>query len=137
MGLPRALSAARTRFERWRTSRVSRTIPEEFWSAAAELAEEHGVHQTSRALRLNDDSLKKRVDAGGASVTKLGVAEEAPRAPVFVDVVPDVVPDFGIDGASGGVAELQDGRGARMRIEWRGPAPDFAAAASALFGSRS
>ena len=45
MGLPRALSAARTRFERWRTSRVSRTIPEEFWSAAAELAEQHGVHQ--------------------------------------------------------------------------------------------
>jgi hypothetical protein len=41
------------RFERWRSAQTGRPpIPERLWAAAAELAREHGVFATAKALHL-------------------------------------------------------------------------------------
>jgi hypothetical protein len=49
------------RFDLWRKTRKRCSpIPETLWSSAVELAREHGLHRTARALRLNYYSLKKR-----------------------------------------------------------------------------
>lgn len=98
-GLPTALSTAQIRIEEWRTNRDSRRIPEELWSTAVELASEHGVHRTSRALQLNYDTLRRRVESRGAMRER--------SAPVFVDLVAG----GGGVAAAKGVAEMIDAEG--------------------------
>ena len=48
--------------ELWRSSREKQTaMPAELWTAAARLAQRHGINPVARALRLSYDSLKRRV----------------------------------------------------------------------------
>jgi len=52
------------RFERWRSAHTGRMpIPERLWRAATELAGEHGVFHTAKALRLEYGKLKQLVEA--------------------------------------------------------------------------
>ena len=52
------------KIERWRQRRRPRArIPEELWREAAELACEYGINRTAKALRLDYNSLKKRLPA--------------------------------------------------------------------------
>ena len=58
------LEKVRRRFEQWRrTHRARSRLPESLWAAAVKLGREHGINRTTRALRLDYYSLKKRVEA--------------------------------------------------------------------------
>ena len=115
-GLPAAIGRAQREFEQWRQRRRPRArIPEELWREAAELACAHGVNRTARALRLDYYSLKKRAAAA---------ARSGQRGPEFVELL------------AGGMAaprsecviEVEDPRGAKMRIRLQGgDLPDVAA----------
>lgn len=122
--LPAPLAEGQRRLDEWRESGVGRRIPEELWSASAKLASAHGLYRTSRALRLNYDTLRRRVESRG----------ERAGAPVFVDLVPGA----GALGTAGqGVAEMIDVEGSTIHIEWSGGAvPDLAAVAAAFYGTR-
>jgi len=113
------------RLERWRSSRKHRTpIPELLWRSAAELARQHGVTRVSRLLRLDYYTLKERLDTlcrdkGGGPEAK----------PSFVEL-----PSFAPASVLECVVELEDPRGARMRIQVKGgSAPDLAALSRAFW----
>ena len=96
----------RGRLESWRQKRDSRSMPEELWRSAAELAESEGVSAVARALGLNYGKLKRQMEGrrrGGAG---------RPRAhPLFVELA------SGRTAAERGcVVEMEDGQGWRMRI---------------------
>src|SRR2546425_13077308 len=64
--IPRNMRKVYRRFERWRSAHTGRLpIPERLWAAAAELAREHGIFTTAKALRLEYGKLKQRVEAEG------------------------------------------------------------------------
>ncbi len=106
----RTLPSVRRDFERWRSSRSrSRHIPDRLWDAAAVLAREHGVSKTSSTLGLDYYALKKRAAAAGRVETK--PAAEFLELPVEV-----------LTAAAECVVEIEDGAGARLRVELRGSA---------------
>ena len=60
--LPADLARGRDRLAAWRRTKAPRSrIPEALWEMAVKLAAKHGVHRTSRTLKLDYYSLKKRV----------------------------------------------------------------------------
>jgi hypothetical protein len=125
--LTEELERARRRFERWREARTGRSrIPEALWAIAVGLAREHGLNQTAGALRLNYYGLKKRVDsgAGEARVQEAGTS--------FIELVA-ARPTIGICEC---VLELENGRGAKMRIQLKGgDAPELARLASVFWST--
>lgn len=102
-----AMEDVRAGFEAWRgRRRRGERIPEALWCAAARAAQQHGVHQVSRALGVDYSHLKRRVAPVGDGGHGAGTAEG-----LFVE----------LDGgrAEPGVAcvvELAKGNGTRMRI---------------------
>ena len=60
--LPAEVGEVRCEIEQWRQNRQKRTpMPARLWSAAAALAQAHGIYRISQALRLSYESLKNRV----------------------------------------------------------------------------
>jgi len=112
------------RFERWRSAHTGRLpIPERLWRAAAELAREHGVFPTAKALHLEYGKLKDRAEALGQEkkvVRKMRSAiprhAESTAAPTFMELI---TPRSG--SAASAVVELEGPRG-RMKIELKGVA---------------
>lgn len=93
------LVEGRRRLDAWRQTRKTRAMPEDLWALAARLGARHGVSPTARALGLRYGALRARVDAA-----------RRPAPPRFVEVGP----------APPGPAcrvELEDGHGARMRVD--------------------
>ena len=123
--LPAPLARAQRRWERWRAKRRVRTrLPEGMWTEAAALAVEHGHNRTARALRLDYYGLKRRLTTAWRRAKKPGMPGSA-----FVELVPTA-------GAICAV-EIEDGSGARMRIEVKGAAaPDLAALCRAFRGAQ-
>ncbi len=145
--VPARLERLRRRFDRWRETRNGRSrIPDALWVAAVKAAGRHGLNPTARALRLDYYSLKKRVEAfprefpGRTAGTRGGsdgqpVVRPGPRlrglaskrgsrpAAAFVEwsaLVPACSPEC--------IVELEDPRGAKMRVHLKGvQAPDWAA----------
>ena len=113
------------RLRRWRSTHTGRLpIPESLWAAAAELAREHGINPTAKALHLEYGKLKQRAEAAAPAV-KRRVAKataDAPRRtrrpapPTFVELMAPSPGSF-----PGAVVELEGPRG-RMRIELNGVA---------------
>ncbi len=98
------------RFKQWRCARTRGTrIPEDLWSAAVDLAREQGVNRTARALKLDYYDLKKRLQCAASAAC-------APQAqPAFVEwLTPAAM------GSSECRVELENRRGAKMRIELKG-----------------
>lgn len=127
--LPARLKRGRERFERWRASRKSRRIPEALWKLAVGLSSEFGVYQTSRALRLNHEELKRR---GSGSLEAKGSSSRGRESSPFVPLM-----SSGMVGGEG-AAEYKGVDGTWMRVEWKGPAPDLARLSeSFFFGGRS
>ena len=123
--LPSRVEAVRRRFEHWRRTRVHRScIPDPLWSAAVKLCATHGIHRTAQTLRLNADSLKKRVVlADGKSST--GRDETA----TFVELA---LSDPSC--ASECLIELEHPRGVKLRIHIAGsPSPEVVTALSEVF----
>jgi hypothetical protein len=58
--VPDGMRGIHERFSRWRQSHTGRLpIPEPLWSAAAEVAREHGVFRTAKVLSLEYGKLKR------------------------------------------------------------------------------
>ena len=114
-------------------------IPESLWAAAGELAREHGINPTAKALHLEYGKLKQRAEAAGAGVKKArGEGPVREPAPCTAHRTADV---YGADGAAAGsvpraVVELEGPRG-RMKIEFKGVATaELVALSRALVGWR-
>ena len=105
----RTLASVRRALAGWRQARgrAWQRIPEALWQAAAEVANEHGVAKTSRELGLDYYALERRLRS-----------RRRPKvSPAFVE----------LRGPALGPApecrlELEDGRGARLRVELTGSA---------------
>ncbi len=101
-----ALAGLRRRFDEWRRLRPGRTrIPEPLWAAAVQAAREHGIWRTSRQLKLDYYSLKRRL---------AGTNRQVPAPIHFVEVTPQV-----LSPGPACVLEITDGRGRRLRVELR------------------
>ena len=121
IAVPAAIQEAQVEFENWRRERKrGARIPENLWARAVELAKQHGVWPTARELHLDHSRLKRRVGNG----------EEEVQNGAFVEVIPQ--------GAMFCVCtvEMEDGRGARMRIELKGAAADVAALSRTFWSER-
>jgi hypothetical protein len=102
--VPAVLARLERRFATWRKSRsVGERIPKWLWKAAVQVAAEHGLNQTASVLKLDYYSLKKRVDGSRAS------------SATFVELPS---PSFPMTGEC--VIEMEDCRGARMRVHLKG-----------------
>ncbi len=110
------------RLRRWRGSHARRVpLPDSLWAAAGELAREHGINRTAKALHLEYGKLKERAEAAGPakrlvrkapSVTPRRARASAP--PTFMELT---TPRPG--SVASAVVELEGARG-RMKIEFKG-----------------
>ncbi len=118
-GVPVQLERIAGRFDCWRRTREGRSrIPAELWAAAVKAAGRYGVCRTARALGLDYYSLKKRCEA-----TALHCRSEAGGKADFIELIPATPA-----GCAECLLELEDPRGARMRIHLKGgQIPDLAA----------
>jgi hypothetical protein len=62
------IDEVRARFEEWRKNRQGKSpIPDELWSAAAELARKDGINRTAGELHLDGGKLKRLMGAKATS----------------------------------------------------------------------
>jgi hypothetical protein len=117
--LPVGLESARRRFEQWRRTRWGRSrIPERLWAAAVKAVGQYGLYPTARALGLDYYSLKKRAEDAGV--------HPAPEAGGKADFI-ELIPATSV-GSAECLLELEDPRGAKMRVHLKGgQVPDLAA----------
>ena len=121
VSIPAEIEEARQQFESWRGERKrGERIPANLWATAVELAKQHGVWPTAKALHLDHSGLKRRVrnDEGDE------------KSSAFVELIPQ-----------GGMlyscaVEMEDGRGARMRVELKGAAVDVTALSRTFWSER-
>jgi len=118
--IPVDLSRAACRFAQWRQTRVlGERIPAALWDAAIELACRHGVSRTVAALGVRYDTLKHRV----AERESLPVGRKDTVAPpAFLEL-----PASSLTTPSECVIEFENARGAKMRVQVKGGAPDLVA----------
>ena len=120
--LPAPLGRAVKRFEKFRESRTKPKIPDSLWDLAAGLARKYGVNKTAKTLRINYYDLKRRSEAASSD------AREFQTAPKFVEVIPPRA-----SSESGCLVELEDPRGAKMRIHLKAAGPPELEALGLLF----
>jgi hypothetical protein len=138
--IPPNMQKVLRRFERWRNAHTGRLpIPTRLWSAAVELAREHGVFHTAKALRLEYGKLKQLLESTGGSkrsgATKVVVKSRRARSvapPAFVELLASPT----AAAVSEGLIELEGRRG-KMRIQWKGTAaPDLGGLGRAFWESQ-
>ena len=124
--IPHDIQKVNRRFERWRSAHTGRLpIPARLWSAAVEVAREHGVFHTAKILRLEYGKLKRMVESA-APVKRAAAPAE------FLELVSPVAAGLNLTEC---VIELEGPRG-KMRIQWKGAAaPDLAGLSRALWES--
>jgi hypothetical protein len=98
------IDEVRARFEEWRQNRQGKSpIPDELWSAAAELARKDGINRTAAELHLDGGKLKRLMGAKASS---------GKPAPAFVELLtPRPVPECTIE---------LEGRRGTIRIQLKG-----------------
>src|SRR5258708_27013390 len=78
--LPDDLLQLSQQLTEWRSANPPRTrLPETIWEAAAEMAQRHGLHCTTKALRMDYTRLKKRLPACNQTLR--------PEPPAFLGLV--------------------------------------------------
>jgi len=103
-----SLEEAKARFQEWRQTRKGKAaIPDELWSAAAEVARKEGVSRTSTELRVEWNELKRRMTVAA------GVSRQT-APPAFVELVPPQAQSL-----SECTIELEGGR-RKLRIQLKG-----------------
>jgi hypothetical protein len=110
--IPDDLLQLSQRLEEWRGANPPRTrLPEPIWEAAVEMAQRHGLHCTTKALRMDYMRLKKRLPAG----------TQPPRStpPAFLELLASPT-----SGPVECVVELESA-GDRMRVTMKGAALDW------------
>jgi hypothetical protein len=119
--VPAAIEEAQLQFENWRRERKrGERIPENLWATALELAKQHGVWSTARALHLDHNRLKQRVRNG----------EHDHNSSAFVELTPQGAMRCTC------TVEMEDARGARVRIELKGAAADVTALSRTFWSER-
>ena len=121
--IPHDMRKVQRRFEQWRSTHTGRLrIPERLWRAATELAREHGVFHTAKALHLDYGKLKQLLEAASpgvkgqvksASVSRWRRARSA-APPTFVELIAP---------RSGSFPECRvelEGPSGRLRMEMKG-----------------
>jgi hypothetical protein len=138
--IPNNIQKVSRRFERWRARHTGRLpIPRRLWAAAVELAREHGVFHTAKALHLEYGKLKRLVESADAVVE--GPVAKAPVArarrsrcsvpPAFLELMTPSV-----TGLAECLIELEGRRG-KVRIQWKGTtAPDLGGLSRAFWESK-
>src|SRR5437867_1397130 len=123
--IPAEIEATKLKFEKWRRRRTGQErIPEGLWSEAVELARRYGTWPAARALRLDYNKLKQLAVAGNER-------RALNPSTTFVEVIPPG------PGVSSCIVEMENGRGARMRMEWKGAAADLTALSRTFWGERA
>ena len=113
------------RFRRWREGRKrGERIPVALWSAAVDLAQEHGPHRIALELRVDYAGLKRRLERAE------GAARGGQVETRFVELI--AAPASITMGRCECAVELENGRGEKMRVELNG---DGLAGLSALCGA--
>jgi hypothetical protein len=120
--IPPEMRKVYRRLLRWRSSHARRaSFPDALWAAAGELAREHGINRTAKALNLEYGKLKERVEAlAPAKKVVRKVPSALPRqarAPVPATFMELITPRPG--NVTSAVVELEGPRG-RMKIEFKG-----------------
>jgi hypothetical protein len=129
--LPAGAWELRERIEHWRRTRTKLgPMPAELWEAAVALAAKHGVFAITRAVGVEYNALKPRVEALKAG----GGAQGAAVVPTFVELRPSMPEISSAHGET--VLELSDGGGARMTIRVGSGALDVAQVVSAFWTRR-
>ena len=113
------------RLRRWRSAHARRApFPDALWAAAGELAREHGINRTAKALSLEYGKLKERAGAAGpAKKVVRKVTSAIPRharPPVPATFMELITPRP--ESVARAVVELEGPRG-RMKIKFKGVAP--------------
>jgi hypothetical protein len=109
------------RFETWRKNKLRPRdkIPNALWGAAVELCKDHSILRVSRALRLNYNDLKHRVQG----VEKIDVSSSGACSDfVELDFGGSILP-------SECVVEMEAPNGAKMKMYFKGQQRDFDAVA--------
>jgi len=115
------IEEAREQFENWRRDRKrGERIPANMWETAVGLAKQHGVWPTAKALHLDHSRLKRRV----------GNEEEDAKSSAFVELISQGAMLYSCS------VEMEDGRGARMRVELKGTAVDVTALSRTFWSER-
>jgi len=121
VSVPAEIEEAQLQFEAWRRERQrGQRIPESLWVTAVELAKQHGVWPTARALHLDHSRLKRRVRNG----------EDDEKSGAFVELIPQGAMLYSC------TVEMEDGRGARMRVELKGAVADVTALSRTFWSER-
>jgi hypothetical protein len=126
--VPESLAKAARRFERWRKERTGRQIPDPLWRRAVKLARSFGICQTSRALGLNYEALKKRLQLcpnpspfpKTSSHKFLEILPGSPTAVLPPTLRPSLFPFPESPSQAGCVVELLRPDGFLLRIHLRG-----------------
>jgi hypothetical protein len=108
-----SLQEISARFTRWRETRIrGQHLPQHLWTAAVELARKHGVEAVAGVLRVDLERLKARLEPAGERV------QNTKRDAQFVEmrVATTTQSAHHCDCA----VELNNARGARMRVELSG-----------------
>jgi hypothetical protein len=116
------------RLRRWRSSHARRVpLPDSLWAAAGELAREHGINRTAKALHLEYGKLKQRAEAVGEAKGHAAKAKTSAAVPCRAGPAapPRFVELMGLRSGSSPECrvELEGPRG-RMRIEFKGLATE-------------
>ncbi len=117
----------RRRLQEWRRSRThGARIPEALWIAAVKLAKKYPPARIAHTLGLDYDGLKRRVK------TAKHHGMSAPQAqPGFIELLP-----FAPSSHCECTMEMEDRRGAKMKLELKGvSAVDVAAVSRALWSA--
>jgi len=108
-----ALEEIRERFETWRKTREKRTIiPDALWEAAISLCPRYSLCQISKALRLNYNDLKYRIQRSQSMLQSSPVID-----PAFIDLgfkSPMLPAEC--------IVEMEDQNGAKMSMYFKGEA---------------
>ena len=119
----------RDQFETWRKTREKRTpIPDALWEAAVSLSPRYSLYQISKALRLNYNDLKCRIQTSPSSL-------QSPPAidPSFIELglKDPLLP-------AECIVEMEDQNGAKMRMCFKGEAGlDLLELGKVFWGKRS
>ena len=104
-----SLEQVAERFRHWRETRArGEHIPPALWAAAVGMAREHGLHRIAHELRIDHDGLKRRMERAGTVA----------RGTQFVELF--AAPAAAGAGVRECVVELENARGAKMRVELNG-----------------
>ena len=110
-----SLEHLRQQLQDWRTGRkLGERIPAPLWAAAVGAAREQGLHRVAIELHLDYAGLKRRVEGGGATPTRGEVA------PHFVELLASAASVTSVARRAACVVEMDNARGAKMRVELSG-----------------